>query len=828
MSFDFSKLRTPSGPAGETDPIRLFSSLRVRDSNINDLWMGQGDALRQWHEARSREDVAIVLSTGAGKTLVGLLVAQSLVHEGIGPVVYVCASIQLVQQTATKGASYGLPVTTYFRGNFSDDGYYDGTRPCVTTYQALFNGLTHKWDDVAAIVFDDAHAATNIIRSQFTLRVRRDRYPEIFNVVTDTFSEYLRETGSDFGLREAMERGEPGQSWFVPPFVVRKNLGELHTALLNARLDEDDSLRFAWGYLNDRTDVCAVFLSPHDVSFTPAVIPVSTLPYFQTGVRRVYMSATLAAEDAFIRTFGKAPDRVISPGTPAGRCERMILIPRAVPNVDDDVAAAKATIDREKALILVPSFRESTAWDDVASDALENDDAAAQVEEFKKASSPVKLRLVARYDGVDLPGDTCRVMVIHGLPSGLGPLERFMWERLRVLNIFRSTVASRIVQSFGRISRGMTDHGVVIVTGKQLVEWLRKPSNRAALPGFLRSQIELGIELSKQLDAAQLLDVASRCLSRDEGWISYYENCMAQQDGSGDGDADESLANAARIEAEFGRHIWHRDYEDAARALHVGREDLFSVSSGLGSWYLIWEGYALELLGNKDEAIQLYQQARHAEKTFPPIVTVRGGAEVDEHPDAMQIRAVFEYLYEAKGVLRRFDRDTRALGEGTVAQVEEAVRCLGRYLGLSAKRPDNDVDTGPDVLWWMPDKVAWSLELKTEKAAGGRYSKRNVMQAVDHVQWVRDNEDVSEVIPFIVGPVLPADERANPPAVLRVMELAELVELRNRVRAAIESVLASYLPVTLQNEIRRVFESSGLLWSTLGSEPRGVTLSEVS
>jgi Rad3-related DNA helicase len=91
------------------------------------------------------------------------------------------------------------------------------------------------------------------------------------------------------------------------------------------------------------------------------------------------------------------------------------------------------------------------------------------VEAFKAAAAPAKLLLVGRYDGVDLPGDTCRVMVIDGLPSGVGPLERYLWEQLRMAKVLRSMVASRVVQSFGRIFRGMSDHGVVVLTGRSLV-----------------------------------------------------------------------------------------------------------------------------------------------------------------------------------------------------------------------------------------------------------------------------------------------------------------------------------------------------------------------
>ena len=59
---------------------------------------------------RKREDVLITLNTGAGKTIVGLLIAQSLVNEALDNVVYVCSTIDLVLQTAKEAKRIGLTI----------------------------------------------------------------------------------------------------------------------------------------------------------------------------------------------------------------------------------------------------------------------------------------------------------------------------------------------------------------------------------------------------------------------------------------------------------------------------------------------------------------------------------------------------------------------------------------------------------------------------------------------------------------------------------------------------------------------------------------------
>jgi len=142
-------------------------------------------------------------------------------------------------------------------------------------------------------------------------------------------------------------------------------------------------------------------------------------------------------------------------------------------------------------LIVTPNYYLAEQWEDIGHIPTRKS-MIADLDNFKNGTSAEKLILAARYDGIDLPGDTCRHLVMDGLPTGTGLLDKYMWESLRLSNILRSTLACRIVQSLGRISRGMSDHGVVVVLGREYVKWLLTPRNQAYLPPFLQKQIKLG------------------------------------------------------------------------------------------------------------------------------------------------------------------------------------------------------------------------------------------------------------------------------------------------------------------------------------------------
>jgi hypothetical protein len=61
MPIDFGKLSSSKANKRPIDPIELFRTLNVTDPAINELWLVQGDALREWHSKRNQGDIAIVL-----------------------------------------------------------------------------------------------------------------------------------------------------------------------------------------------------------------------------------------------------------------------------------------------------------------------------------------------------------------------------------------------------------------------------------------------------------------------------------------------------------------------------------------------------------------------------------------------------------------------------------------------------------------------------------------------------------------------------------------------------------------------------------------------
>jgi superfamily II DNA or RNA helicase len=93
-------------------PQALFRQLRPRNRNIRDLLSRQADVLRAYAKLPTgTRDVAVELPTGAGKTLVGLLLAEYRRLAEREPVAYLCPTVQLARQAAAKANEYGLTVS---------------------------------------------------------------------------------------------------------------------------------------------------------------------------------------------------------------------------------------------------------------------------------------------------------------------------------------------------------------------------------------------------------------------------------------------------------------------------------------------------------------------------------------------------------------------------------------------------------------------------------------------------------------------------------------------------------------------------------------------
>jgi replicative superfamily II helicase len=122
---DFNKLRTKKKKVKAIEPLEIFRRL-PKPPGINDLYTSQAEVLQAWFKKRSEHDIVLKLHTGGGKTLVGLLIAQSTLNETGDPVLYLTPTVQLVNQALEKAKAHGIAAVTYELGKPLHDDFING------------------------------------------------------------------------------------------------------------------------------------------------------------------------------------------------------------------------------------------------------------------------------------------------------------------------------------------------------------------------------------------------------------------------------------------------------------------------------------------------------------------------------------------------------------------------------------------------------------------------------------------------------------------------------------------------------------------------------
>jgi len=110
LVLDFGKLQSSISAAKPIEPRKIFSILN-RGQRFKRPHDEQSDVLDSWFAKRSRKNNTIKMNTGSGKTLVGLLILQSSLNEGIGPALYITPDNYLKDQVMAEAGDLGINVT---------------------------------------------------------------------------------------------------------------------------------------------------------------------------------------------------------------------------------------------------------------------------------------------------------------------------------------------------------------------------------------------------------------------------------------------------------------------------------------------------------------------------------------------------------------------------------------------------------------------------------------------------------------------------------------------------------------------------------------------
>lgn len=450
-----------------------------------------------------------------------------------------------------------------------------------------------------------------------------------------------------------------------------------------------------------------------------------------------------------------------------------IFVPGAY--MDDEeahklVAKVWDEVKPRRALLLAPSERAATATYQALESAattkpkrLSARDVSDSLDPFT-SSTDVILTMPGRYDGIDLPQDDCRLLVMAGSPGSISDLERYLSESWKLGPVLRGRERTRLIQGLGRCTRGDTDYSVVFWLRQALVDRSLSPAFLDALPVDVRAELVWGrIQSEGATDTSEFTSLV-RDLLQDQATRAEASQLVRDDAAMMSPPVlpgSEQLASVVKDELKYSSAMWEGYFDRAIQAGQAVADHLTEpLLAGYRGWWWFLTAIASYQSGDAVGAREALTRALPCGVNTGFVAdTLRslpnGNAQLADDGSGADFEAIWDFLSGLGWAGPSFDKMTTAMLEAISQDDPTAfhigVESLGRLLGVEAvRRTEHGV---PDVVWCSASGGAITFEAKTEKGRKATLSKSDILEANGHVDWVHENLNFprEEVVPVVVA-----------------------------------------------------------------------------
>lgn len=774
--MDFNKLLGKTHVSNIINPIDIFDNL---DKNEDKAYIrpGQKNVLELWTKNhRTDKDTIVKLHTGQGKTLIGLLMLQSLLNEGCGPALYLCPDKTLVKQTVAQAQAFGMKIVGVTEGSSAlPREFLNSEAILITTCQKLFNGKSvfgvegtgKEIKEIGAIVIDDAHRCLEIIRDTFSIKSKKYTdgkreqnpvYSELFGLFFESLKKQAPGTFEDI----IQERDEsfipvPFWNWYENQDEVMKIISKNKTSL---------DIKFSWDLIKDQLKNCTCIFSGTRVEIVPRLIPINLIPSFSDAKKRIFLSATLTDDAFLIKDLAINSNSVLNPITDnelkySG--ERLILLPTLVdPSLKrEELITWLRDIPKKHGTFgvftIVPSKRIGNYWKNGSLD--ESSDYEHVIkslkEKIRNGEAYDHCTLINKYDGIDLPGHTCRILCLDSLPSYEALIDRYyQYVMPNTISINRK-LAQRIEQGIGRAIRGINDYCIVVIIGTDISAFFSENIKRKYLSNEVQQQIKIGEELTDELKKQgsalnAIEELIENVLNRDQGWKDYYKKEM-----SNIGIKPVNTDYIRRIEQERDAELFYQNGQ-SQKAISIVQDIINNINNDEAEkgWYSQLKAiYDYSVDRQKSLEIQLTAFNANSRLSRPP-----DGIQYKKLSRGGENRAqrISEYINSKENYTSLIIDIENLLGKvsfGSSSDVfEDGIDSLGRILGFECDRPEKKTGKGPDNLWQISNNSFWIIECKNEVKNDRGISKTEAGQMDTSIGWFNHTYEDCENLPILIHP----------------------------------------------------------------------------
>lgn len=726
MASLLSKL-SAAKKATPIEPREIFMTLPQKDKRYEYPRDVQSEVWKKWFDVRDDKNCIIKMNTGSGKTVVGLMILQSCLNEGKGPAVYVVPDNYLAVQVCEEAKKLGVLAVT----DRDDYSYTENKAILVTNIFSIVNGhsvfgmrQTNNYP-IGSILIDDVHACLDTITTQFSIKVPSDHnlYKEIVALFADQWKSY-----NSSSYINIVKNCDPIKSTIIPFWMWQEKQTEIYTLLSKYNNDEENNqcVYFSLPLLDDSLSTCDCFVTSRYIEIVPEGISISKIKSFINAQRRIFMSATLSDDSVFTSALGLYKEdvrNIISPDNANDIGDRLILFPRHLNNeiTNDDIKNKVLSIAKKyNVVIIVPSVEKAKYWDPQGLRIITKDNIDKAVFGLKNRHIGYFV-FVNRYDGIDLPNDACRLLVIDGLPPLRNEKDKYIQSIDPVSDILRREQIQRIEQGMGRGVRSNSDSCCAVLMGDNLADVLLRNHGISFFSNTTKEQYDLSKELwdlLKQENPRPTVDdvfeLADFSLNREVEWIQKSKERLSMILYASEPQFDRNaLALRKAYDLSIGMQ-WQKAIEVIDRA--INNETQKST-----------KGYLLQVKAkfmnfiDRSKAQQVLLSGRATNlSVLAPISGIRYDKIIN---NIGQAKAVCEYITQMQITQNDYVIHTNAITSSLTFSpdadgFECALQKIGQLIGFISTRPEKETcGEGPDNLWAIGNKKYFIIECKSASIA---------------------------------------------------------------------------------------------------------------
>ena len=795
--IDFSKRLAGNRKEKAVNPIEIYDSLD-RIVEKGPLRPAQVSILENWFNNRlDKKDTIIKLHTGQGKTLIGLLILQSRLNSGDGPAIYVCPDKLLVEQTCYQARQFGIDYVTIESDGSIPEPFIDGKSILIVHVQKIFNGLTkfklgNRSIKIGAIILDDSHACIDSIQASASIKISKQKSEDLYHKIFSLFESYLEDQG--YATLSGIKNGDSYDVMMVPYWAWNEKVRDVADVLVEH--NEDLSVLFAWGLIRDELESCHCIISGSLIEILPLVSPIEQYGFFHNAPMRIMMSATTNNDAFFVKSLGIDKDTIINPLTyeeERWSGEKMILMPYYI---DDRLNRteivnwfAKENLKRNYGVVvLTPKYDDANYWGSLGSVVADKDSIPQVINNLKAGDYRKTVVFANRYDGIDLPDKSCRILILDKRPFAQTLSDQYQEDVRSGSDLINIKIAQKIEQGLGRGVRGEKDYCAIILTGSNLLAAIKDKSLRNFFSPQTKKQIEIGHELTGYAiqDAENsdgqdaVVDAINQCLRRNEGWKEFYKERMNEIIYH---ENENSVLDILYLEKEAESFYMYREY-GKARGVYQKIIDKHVKGRRIEEgWYLQEMARSIYPV-SRDESNSL-QVAAHKKNRY--LLKPSSGMTFQKLK-ITQNRVVkikhwiqsFETYIDLKIQLDNILSDI-VFGPHT-KKFEKGIESLGLLIGYESERPESEWKRGPDNLWCIAPQEYLVIECKSNvREDRAEIVQKEAEQLLHSMQWFNSRYSQVKAHPLMIINTRKAERGVYLPDGALICKKAKLGKLKRRV-----------------------------------------------